>query len=98
MSKPTTVWWSEQSDRTYPSLEAMVEVEANGWIVTALITKRNKTWPWTQGPFSTQREANNARVALRRYFKNRAPSTTVKFFVRPAWKTDAERKKLKIKS
>ena len=80
--------YSPETNTTYPSWEALVEDEANGWVAVAVVSNGRQTWPWVVGPFPTKREANNARVRLRRESKRKSlsPKYSASFFVRPAWR------------
>lgn len=78
----------------YDTLEALVEAEANGWVATLLISDGTITWPWTCGPYATQKEAEAARARNRKRFNTEqkkakreglAPFTCTTS-VRPLWK------------
>lgn len=85
---------SERTGTSYPSWGALVEAEANGYVAVAILTNAKQTWPWTEGPFATKHEAENARVRLRNRLKKEQrdltldPRVTAKFFVRPLWKPE----------
>lgn len=84
--------YSVQTGKTYPSWDALVEAEANGFVVTAIISDGKRSWPWTAGPFPDKGEANRARARMRTRMKREqgrdrlAPDRTFQLFVRPAWK------------
>lgn len=83
--------YSEATGKTYDSYEELVKAESNGWLVTALVTRGDKTWPWSYGPFAEKSDAERHRNRVRGKWnrtKDRYPTTTWKFFVRPAWKVD----------
>ena len=83
--------YSENTNTHYPSWEALVEAEANGHVVVAIMTSATQSWPWVVGPFPTKREANNAKNRLRRTLlkersKQAGENLNFSLFVRPAWK------------
>ena len=81
--------YSERTNTHYPSWEALVEAEANGYVVVAIIRNKKEVWPWIVGPFPTKREAGNARNRLRRSLRKDSEnnySLNFSLFVRPAWK------------
>lgn len=87
--------YSDTTGTRYPSWEALVEAEANGWVAVVIISSPRETWPYVEGPFPTKAEAERARNRLRRKWKReqqqpfpRYPNQTYKGFVRPAWKGD----------
>lgn len=83
--------FSTDTGTTYEDWDALVAAEASGFTVTAIITRAGKSWPWSEGPFPTQREAENARARMRTKMKREQdnyPDTTFKLFVRPLWKPD----------
>lgn len=80
---------STEDGREYPNWEALVEAEANGHVVVAVLTRGSSTWPWVQGPYETKEEADKARARLRTKMnreKRDAPDVSFSLFVRPAWK------------
>lgn len=82
-----TAAYSEVTGKHYPTFEALVEEEANGWLATAVLTRGDETWPWSVGPFSGKREALRAAARMRRKIRAETSSaTTFSVFVRPAWK------------
>lgn len=78
--------------REYPSWDALVEGESNGWLATAILRERapkGTLFTWSVGPFPTKREANNARARIRTRYRREAEtsqSDLVGINVRPAWK------------
>lgn len=84
--------YSVQTGKTYPSWEALVKEEANGFVVTAVISDGKRSWPWTVGPFDDEPEAKRAQARLRTRLKRESGTDalggdrTFKLFVRPAWK------------
>jgi hypothetical protein len=87
-----TTAYSEDTQTRYDTWDDLVEAEANGWVVVAIIKDGKQEWPWIVGPFATKQEASNARVRARTkwnregYRHEHSPNSTAKFFVRPAWK------------
>ena len=84
-----------EDGREFESWEALVESEANGWVATAILRERaprQLLFTWTVGPFSTKREAANARNRMRARYRRQeregrsVPSDLVAINVRPAWK------------
>jgi hypothetical protein len=84
--------YSTRTGTTYPTWEALVEAEANGYTVTAIVTKGKQSWPYAWGPFPDKAEADKFRVRQRNKFKREAAysTATAKFFVRPLWKQERE--------
>lgn len=88
--------YSVQTDTVYENWYALIEAEANGYVVTCIITStlqdKVRSWPWTIGPFETEKEAEKVRNRLRAKFKRegeyRYPHQTYKWFVRPVWKPE----------
>lgn len=80
--------YSPSTNTHYPSWEALVEAEANGWVAVVLVSNDKQSWPWVEGPYSTKREAKNACARKRTEFKRsgRDHAVTASFFVRPAWR------------
>jgi hypothetical protein len=81
--------YSESTGVQYPSWEALVRAEANGYVAVAIVTRGKRSWPWVVGPWPTRRVALNKAAALRRELKRVArehPSTTFTVSVRPSWK------------
>ena len=81
--------YSEATKTTYSSWDALVEAEANGYVVIAVITRDSTTWPWVHGPYPDKKEASKARARLLRKMKKddwKYPTTKYKMFIRPAWK------------
>lgn len=58
-------WYSEDTGKTYPNREALMEEEAYGWIVVALLDPAYPYKVATYGLWPTQREAMNARNRLK---------------------------------
>lgn len=85
--------YSADTNTHYPTWEALVEAEAEGYLVIAIVSSEKQTWPWVQGPYPDKREANNARARARNKFKKDIqspwvdPNLTASFFVRPLWKS-----------
>lgn len=87
--------YSSATGTSYPNWGALVEAEANGYVVVALITStRNehlKSWPWIVGTFDDRAEAMRYRNRTRAKWKRETeqwPHLSYKFFVRPAWKPE----------
>lgn len=81
--------FSETTGISYQNWEALVDAEANGFVVTAVISRGSQTWPWSKGPYDTKHEADLARNRLRTRCKRELdsyPGTTYKLFIRPLWK------------
>lgn len=81
--------YSEKTNTHYPSWDALIEEEANGYVVVAVISNGKKTWPWVIGPFNVRENAQRAQARLRYKLKKdlkTRPGFTGKVFVRPAWK------------
>lgn len=93
MPKRETISYSNTTGVVYPTWEALIATEANGYVAVAIISDGESSWPWVNGPFDTEREAKNYSATLRR-MANRGEfnDLTVKVFTRPAWKTNKERK------
>lgn len=94
MSAPA---YSQTTDREYPSWEALVAAEANGWLATASFhnTRNDKLWSWSHGPVDTKAEAVKVAARLRRELRKQCGDYShIKFSVspRPAWKTAAQLK------
>lgn len=90
-NEPTPAY-SPETDTHYPSWEALVEAEANGYVVVAIITSGKETWPYIVGPIPDKDEANKARNRLRAKWKREMRQyplgQKVTFHVRPSWKMD----------
>lgn len=76
--------------KSYPSWEALLDDNTNGWAVVAVIDNGKVVWPYVEGPF-TKEEAERKRRSLRRKWRReqkagRYTDQTHKFFVRPTWK------------
>jgi hypothetical protein len=81
--------YSVSTGKTYPSWDDLVAAEANGFVVTAVISDGSRTWTWTVGPFKDKSDANRARARLRTRLKRevaQGTNRTFQLFVRPAWK------------
>lgn len=79
----------------YDSWEALVEGESNGWVATAILRERaprGTLFTMTLGPYSTKREAVNARQRIRSSHRRKVRngegvgSDIVAVCVKPAWK------------
>lgn len=86
--------YSETTGITYPTWEALVEAEANGWVAVAVITEGKQVWPWVVGPYPDKADAVRAQARLRTRWRREQstpfrPKQTAKFYVRPSWKTTA---------
>jgi hypothetical protein len=80
-----------EDGREFPSWEALVESESNGYVVVAVISTAKETWPWVSGPYPTKADAERARARTRTRFKRKQqshPGHEFRLFVRPAWKGD----------
>ena len=85
--------YSDATNTTYESFDALINAEANGWVVICIITSPKQTWPAVIGPFATKEEANRERNRLREKYKRESwkyPDQTYKWFARPAWKPERE--------
>ena len=81
--------FSDQTGTSYPSWDALVHAEANGYVVTAIVSNGKQSWPWSQGPYDTKTEATKAQARMRyrlRKEKEQHPGMTGSVFVRPLWK------------
>lgn len=86
--------YSSETNRHYPSWDALVEAEANGHVVVAVVTNGRQTWPYVMGPYPTKPEAERARSRLRSRLKREQadyPGATFTLSVRPAWKDPRDR-------
>ncbi len=99
MSRPVDGAFSTTTGRHYDTWDQLIEAEANGHLVTCIITgRKGKVWPVSWGPFTTHAEANKFRNRMRAKFKREAKKPwspyqhqTYAWTVRPAWKPDEER-------
>lgn len=85
--------YSGTTNKTYPTWDDLVAAESHGYSVTAVITRGNKTWPYSGGLYPTKAEGNKAKARLMsqwRRTKDDYPGTTYKMFVRPVWKDRRE--------
>jgi hypothetical protein len=86
--------FSEKTGTEYPNFDALIQAEANGWVVVVVFTNGNVTWPWILGPFKFKSSALRAKGRTVYKFKKQSANgalphnLTAKFFVRPAWKDD----------
>lgn len=80
---------SETTGKTYPSWEALLEAETNGWCVVST-TSRPNTVPFVVGPFASQADARRAHRRLaRRWAKEEGRyGHTVKTYTRNLWKDE----------
>lgn len=81
--------YSTATGVTYPTWDALVEAESNGWLCVAIISNGKETWPWVEGPFPEKRLAIKTRQRLRTKWKReqwKHPGQTYQFFIRPAWR------------
>lgn len=83
--------YSERTKTTYPNWAALVEAEANGYVVVAIISDGKRSWPYVIGPMpedQAKRVHTGMRNKWRREQRDRLvdPKWTAKFFTRPAWK------------
>jgi len=87
--KPLTV--RSESGRIYPSWDALVEAEANGYVTVALLKGKERIFVQVFGPFPSKREATNAGVRLRTKHKRQVesldhnPAELLAVSVRPCW-------------
>lgn len=85
---------STEDGREYPNWDALVEAEANGHVVVAILTKGTMSWPWVSGSYSTKKDADRARARLRTKLKREQldhPDVEFSLFVRPMWKDARDR-------
>lgn len=87
--------YSPTTDTHYPNWDALVEAEANGYVVTAVLCNDTATlfWSYSEGPYPSKDEASKARSRLRRRYRNRHsfPGTRLLVInVRPLWKDEQE--------
>lgn len=90
--------WSDNTHTKYPSWDALVLAESNGWLATLILSNGKQTWTWSEGPFpgpDGKKEAKNAVVRMRKRVRKeiamRAPHTVlVSTSTRPAWKPKAQ--------
>lgn len=83
-------FYSGVTEKSYPTLQELYDEEANGFVVTAVMVREDRAWPWTHGPFDTEEEAKKFAAKLRRKMKkddDKYPGTTYSVYVRPMWKT-----------
>lgn len=86
--------YSEKTDTQYPNFSALVDAEANGWMVCVVLQRGAAVWPWMIGPFTSKRRALREQRRQRGRFKRQQANRdlpenlTAKFFVRPAWKEE----------
>lgn len=86
--------FSSKTGLWYDTWDDLVEVEANGYIVTAILEEdapAKTLFTASVGPFPTQKDANNARARMRTSFKRSARegnslSRLIKITVKPLWK------------
>lgn len=91
---PEEMQFVAESGERYPSWEALVEDQANGWVATAILRERaprGSLFTWTVGPFPTKREAVNAGNRIRSKHRREdagghAGSDLVAVTAKPAWK------------
>ena len=82
--------------REYPSWDALVAEEANGYIVTVIGTRSGTVWAWTVGPFPDKATARTRAARERRRIKRhreRNPwwehrDAVFVVQVRPLWKPE----------
>lgn len=88
--------YSDTTDTAYPTWDALVEVEAAGYVVTAIVHNRSQSWPWTEGPFATGAEARQHLRRMRsKWSKDRQVNGSGRwatFHARPMWLPPAEAK------
>jgi len=78
--------YSATTGTTYPSWEALLAAETNGYVVVGLST-RPDTHPVICGPYPDKETARRAQARLRRRWKREeAPKYEVSTFVRHLWK------------
>jgi hypothetical protein len=93
--------FSSETGTRYPSWEALLEAEANGHVVVAIISDGKQTWPYVEGPYPTKREATNARARMKTRFKKDVEwdqTRSVSYAVRPVWKPKAELEEIRAKA
>lgn len=81
--------YSPDTNTTYPTFDALVAAEGNGYIVIGT-SSRPKTVPFAVGPYATREEAKRAQARLRRKWKHEeaeyGDDITVKAYLRVLWK------------
>lgn len=79
--------YSERTNTSYPSYQALVAAETSGWIATAVMTNISgkRVWTWSVGPFDTQAEAKRAQARVRTRVA-KSGDTCIGVTVRPLWK------------
>lgn len=95
MPKKDIPAYSNTTGKTYKNWDALIQAEANGYVAVAIISDGEDTWPWVVGPFNIEREAKNQAASLRR-MANKGEFNNLKVIVRvrPAWKTNTQRKSI----
>lgn len=91
--------YSSATETSYDNWDALLEAEANGFVMVAVITNTHngRTWPWVVGPFDSRKDAENYRTRTRTKWKRDQDKRglyvhlSYRFYVRPAWKVDARR-------
>ena len=83
--------YSQYTGLSYPNWAALVEAEANGYVVVGTIIRswgqEQRVVPVVCGPFTTEAEAKRARVRLRNKWKRDSEvDDTFMVHVRPLWK------------
>lgn len=83
-----------ENGQEYDSWDELVEEESNGYVAVAILRSRtpaHQLFPMVLGPFTTKREAENARKRIRANYRRRdreerVYSDLMGVHVKPAWK------------
>lgn len=76
--------YSDLTGKQYASFDELVDAEASGYVVTAIIARGSSSWPWSVGPM-TKAEAKKLAPKLRNRIRKET-GYQVSVFVRPLWK------------
>lgn len=84
--------YSEKTNKTYDSWDALVAAEANGYHVIVVATyatgkrKGEVAFANSTGNGKTKQQARNKASAMRQQAKDENRSYNYRFFVRPSWR------------
>ena len=82
--------YSVETDTYYPSWEALVAAEANGYVIVS-VSERPKTVPYVVGPFEDHAEAKRVRVRYHNSAKRAEAPHKVHTYVRTLWKDNRKK-------
>lgn len=83
--------FSTETGIEYPSWDALVEAESNGYVATAVLERGSAIWTWTHGPTADREDAVRASKKLRANLKKDPEGARLRIVtVRPAWKTRSQ--------